>query len=256
MTALVGPGATAAPRSRRGRSRLVGGALLLYVVAWGTWVLLPVRWFVTYVHELGHALMTELVGGDTQTLTINSSAGGLTRSRVPASDLRALLVSSAGYVGIALFGAALLGFSGRARSAKAAFIVLALVCGAAAVFWVPWNLDVEESPMVAASGTGTEDGHFTWIFVLALVAALIGLAFLAPVRVRQGFAVVLAVMCCVSALGDVRNLIGFTTGRVSHSDATLAEEISGLDAWVWAWLWAAMALVAILVGLRVLTKTD
>ncbi len=256
MTALVGPAETAAPLSRRVVLVLAAVTLVVYLVAWGTWMLLPLRWFVTYVHELGHALMAEVVGGDTLSLTINPSAGGLTRSQLPPSDLRALMVSSAGYVGIALFGALLLVFSARARSAKSAFVGLAFLCGLAAVLWVPWSLEVEDSPLVTASGTGSEDGQFTWIFVLALVAVLIGVAFLTPVRVRQGFAVVLAVMCCASALGDLRALIGLSTGRLSHSDATVAEELSGVDAWVWAWLWAGMALLAVLVGLRVLTRTD
>lgn len=254
MTALVGPAETATPLTRRTLIILVAAALGLYAVAWGTWVLLPVRWFVTYMHELGHAVMAEVVGGDTLSLTINSSAGGLTRSQLPGSDLRALAVSSAGYVGTALFGALLLAFSRQSRSAKGVFFGLATVCALAAFFWVPWTIEIEDSPLVTASGTGAEDGRFTWVFVLALVAVLIGVAFLAPVRVRQGFAVVLAVLCCVSALDDVRSLIGLSTGRAAHSDATVAEALSGVDAWVWAWLWAAIALLAVLVGLRSLAR--
>ena len=254
MTALVGPAETATPLPRRTLIVLIVAALGLYAVAWGTWVLLPVRWFVTYVHELGHALMAEVVGGDTLSLTINSSAGGLTRSQLPASNLRALAVSSAGYVGTALFGALLLAFSRQSRSAKGVFFGLAAACALAAFFWVPWTIEVEDSPLVTASGTGAEDGRFTWVFVLTLVAVLIGVAFLAPVRVRQGFAVVVAVLCCASALGDVRSLIGLSTGRAAHSDATVAEGLTGVDAWVWAWLWAGIALLAVLVGLRSLAR--
>ena len=62
MTALVGPAETATPLPRRTLIILIVAALGLYAVAWGTWVLLPVRWFVTYVHELGHALMAEVAG--------------------------------------------------------------------------------------------------------------------------------------------------------------------------------------------------
>ena len=256
MTALVGAAETATPLPRRALIVLVVGTLVLYLVAWGTWVLLPVRWFVTYVHESGHALMAEMVGGETLSLTINSSAGGLTRSRLPGSEIRALAVSSAGYIGTALFGALLLAFSKQSRSAKGVFVGMATACSLAAFLWVPWTIEIEESPLVTASGTGAEDGRFTWVFVLALVAVLIGVAFLAPVRVRQGFAVVLAVLCCASALDDVRSLIGLSTGRASHSDATVAEGLTGVDAWVWAWLWAGIAVLAVLVGLRALTRSD
>src|SRR5688500_18048961 len=52
------------------------------VLLWDTFVVLPLQWLVTLVHEAGHAVVNMLFGNPVESVTINSRGGGLTRSLV------------------------------------------------------------------------------------------------------------------------------------------------------------------------------
>ena len=73
----------------------------------------PLRFAVTLTHEIGHCLAALLVGGHIVSFTISMDGSGLA-STVVSSNYRAAFVASAGYLGAAMFGSALLVATHRA----------------------------------------------------------------------------------------------------------------------------------------------
>lgn len=63
----------------------------------------PVRLFVTFVHEAGHALAGLISGGQVEGFTVSPDGSGL--ARISGGNIA--LIAPAGYLGAALFGAAL-----------------------------------------------------------------------------------------------------------------------------------------------------
>jgi hypothetical protein len=82
-------------------------ALVAMVVTYIMWnipqlelVMYPLRLFVTYVHEAGHAVMALLTGGSIHEFVVSSDGSG----HVVSSGGARWLISPAGYLGAALFG--------------------------------------------------------------------------------------------------------------------------------------------------------
>ena len=75
-------------------------------------ILYPVRLFVTFLHELGHALGAVLTGGSVDAIQINSDGSGWTRT---GGGNRAVTIMG-GYFGSALFGNSMLYLSTRSKS--------------------------------------------------------------------------------------------------------------------------------------------
>jgi len=80
------------------------GCAALVLLLWWTPLLLPFRLFVTMVHELSHALVAILTGGQVLGIAIRLDGSGVTYAR--GGNL--VLTASAGYVGSSVFGAVLL----------------------------------------------------------------------------------------------------------------------------------------------------
>ena len=55
-------------------------AVALWFIPYGSYVVYPIRLFVTFIHESSHALIAVLTGGSVQSLTIAVDGSGLTYS--------------------------------------------------------------------------------------------------------------------------------------------------------------------------------
>ena len=82
-------------------------AMVAMVVTYIMWnipqlelVMYPLRLFVTYVHEAGHATMALLTGGSIHEFVVSSDGSG----HVVSAGGARWLISPAGYIGAALFG--------------------------------------------------------------------------------------------------------------------------------------------------------
>lgn len=239
MTLPLSPEAAAARPKR-----LVGGlalTALVVTVLWPTPVLLPLRLLVTFVHEAGHALAANLVGGDVVSLTINPNEGGLTFSRFEATRPRRMLVASAGYVGATLIGAALLAALRHLRTGRAVLASFAVGIALATVLWVRSAPD--PGAFAGATGSGRNDGWFTLLFSIFAVVVFGGLAWKATVGIRRAAVTLVAAGLCFGALEDVWQLVG--SGNRRHSDAETLADLTFLPSVVWAVLWLLVGLVVV-----------
>lgn len=222
----------------------VGVVAVACFLLWTTPVLLPLRLLVTLVHEAGHATVAMLFGGSVQSLTINANEGGLTRFSLPAgrSTFKLVAIGSAGYVGTAIVGGALLELCGRLGKARIALGVLAATVAAIGLAWVPWSVDAD-GVTAQASGSGRGDGRFTILVCVAAVVVFVGLAVQPVVRVRRVALVAVATALCLGAVEDLRVVL--TIARAGgHSDASIVSEAAFLPPWFWASLWMLIGVAA------------
>ena len=92
--------------------------LALWFIPFAGLVTYPIRLFVTYIHEIGHALAALVTFGGVNRVALDWSGSGVTFTQGGLG----LLISSAGYLTTTLYGSALLLFLRRQRNAKVAAI--------------------------------------------------------------------------------------------------------------------------------------
>ena len=92
--------------------------LALWFIPFAGVVTYPIRLFVTYLHEIGHALAALATFGGVNRVALDWSGSGVTFTQGGLG----LLISSAGYLTTTVYGSALLLFLRRERNAKVAAI--------------------------------------------------------------------------------------------------------------------------------------
>lgn len=207
--------------------------LALWFVPYANYVLYPLRLFVTFIHESGHALATLVSGGSVVSLTIAPDGSGLTQSY--QSPWWNWLTLSGGYLGTALFGALLLQV-GRLRNRRnAGRVTLYVAGGFLLLITLLWGW---RSPFTIGAG-------------LMLGALLIVMGrYLSP-RTADFVASFLAVQLCLNALGDLSILLHLTTMGSAHNDAAfMAQNYPVLPAIFWSLAWGLMAVVLLIAALR------
>jgi hypothetical protein len=181
----------------------------------------PFRLFNTFVHELSHGLAAMISGGEFHRFYIHPGRDGL--ALVRGGSL--LLVASAGYVGSALFGAALLFMVASALANRTLLVLLGGALLALCLVFVR-NL-------------------FGFVAGLLLAAAMIAAGLYLPERYITWLLTFLAIQTALSALDNVVVLMHLSLrGRATAfpSDAQVLARHTGIPALVWALLWCLIAL--------------
>lgn len=211
--------------------RILVWACVASVALWAVgplrWLLLPLIYYNTHVHELCHALAAAATGGDVHFIKVFADGSGLTETQGGS----AFLTSSAGYVGSSIVGGLLVFGSRTAESAKKMLWVAASFLVLAMLFFVRGD----------AVGVGT---GLLWIVLLAAGAAWL-----------RGDAAVFAaqflgVQQCLTSVHAFLALIAVTANDLGHSDASNMEQATHVPAMVWSLGWLAFSLAVIGFGLR------
>ncbi len=208
---------------------LLGATLLSLVISYVplAWVLVyPLRLFVTFIHEGGHALAALLTLGRVEGLIIYANGSGATYTRGGLS----ILIASAGYLASTAYGAGLLVLLHDGRRAKA---VLTVTAGL----------------ILALTGFFAADS-FSLFIGIALTVILIWVATAANQRWAHFFLSFLAVQCCLNALYDLRTLFLISATTDLHSDAVNMQQMTMIPAIIWALLWTVVSLVALAFALK------
>jgi hypothetical protein len=231
-------GSVANGGARRDYSPLLWATVItmaLWFVPNSNYLLYPLRLFVTFIHESGHAMAGVITGLGVSSLHVHPDGSGVTW--VGASPVWNWLTLSGGYLGTAIFGALLLQTGRLSRNGQAGRIAL-YACSAyillATILWAHNPFNNPNSP--------TPD-FFTPTVGVLLSAALFALARFTPPRAADFIAGFLAVQCGLNALGDLRTLLYLTSSGFGDNDAVFMAKSYLLPSFVWALLWAAMAVV-------------
>lgn len=213
------------------RQRALVIAIIAFVIVLVLWnvpqldfILYPVRLFVTFVHESGHALAAVLTGGHVGGLAVNANGSGVTFT---AGGSR-LLILPAGYLGAALFGAVLFYAVNTVPFPRTISLVLAILVAAVTLLYTSFL-------------------STAWLLGLGTALALAGLWRFADRSVNL---LVLDLLAMLTGLNAVLDLVGVIT----HSSAAMGEILNDAAAFsreftpiipgiVWAIIWAILAVL-------------
>ncbi|HEX8683100.1 MAG TPA: M50 family metallopeptidase [Ardenticatenaceae bacterium] len=236
-----------AARPARGQTWDVGiVALSLATVAvalffWNSPFLLPVKMFVVLLHEMSHGLAAVLTGGEVEQLRLLSDEGGLALTR----GGNRFLILSAGYLGSALWGAALLrlawaGPSMRRFALRAMGVALALVT-------VLYVRDLT-----------------TLAYVALATLAVFAIGLLGGARLQMAVLWLVGTFSCLYAVIDIGTdillagplagipLIG---GPARLNDAEMLADVTFIPAFFWGLLWSGVAVgIYLLALMRLATR--
>lgn len=193
-------------------------------VIWLTPFLYPLKILVVFIHETFHALVTVLTGGRVVSMIVTPWQSGYVQS-IGGSTF---LITSAGYIGSALFGGLLLILSVRDEYASSIFGGLALLFGMATLGFVR--------------------NFFGLIFGLSATAAFSFLYW----KPFPGAHYIIDTLAVTSTLYALYDLTDFLSG--TRTDAVILAEITYIPAFMWALLWSAVSLVIVYIaGKRAIT---
>jgi hypothetical protein len=194
--------------------------LVLWFVPLG-WVLTyPFRMFVTLIHEAGHATAALISLGSVHRIYLDWHGNGMTET----SGGIGFLISSAGYVGATLYGAALLLLLRKAERAKPLALATA-------------GLVLVETVVLGSNLT-------IWVAGIGVGLMLLAVGWLAPRRVVHFFMSFLAIQAVLNALYDLKALFTLSVWDPNRlTDARNMESATGnlVPAVFWAVAWGVVA---------------
>lgn len=191
---------------------------VLWFVPFVGLVLYPIRVFVTYVHELCHAVAALLTLGWPIGIQIFVDTSGVTYTLGGLG----LAISSAGYVGTTLIGALLLLLASRRATIRPALITTGAIFLLSAL-WLGSNF-------------------LAWGGGLAIGAILVAVGLKSSNRAARFVLSFLAIQCMLNALSDLRFLFWLSLSGSAQTDAQNMSNATG--GWVPAILWTTMWAVA------------
>jgi len=206
------------------------GASVLTLIIWSiplaSFLIYPLRLFVTFIHEGGHALAALITLGSVDRLVIYANASGETYTRGGFQ----LAIASAGYLASTAYGAGLLVLCRDGKHTKSVLTVTAgLILGLTALY---------------------ASDPFSWVTGIILSGGLIFVALVTGKRLGHFFLSFLAVQSCLNALWDLKTLFLISATSNRHSDAYMMEQLTFIPATVWALLWLGISIVALAIALR------
>jgi hypothetical protein len=201
-------------------------SVILWFIPLAGFIVYPLRLFVTFIHEGGHALMTLLTFGSVEAIRVYPDASGVTLSRGGLP----LLISSAGYLSSTAYGACLLILCKQASNAKVVLTITAAAILCLTAFFV--------------------SGIFGWVIGILLAVGLIFVALATSARVAHFFLSFLAVQCGLNALYDLKTLFVISATSQAHSDALNMQYQTHIPALIWAMTWLAASVIVLAWALR------
>lgn len=186
------------------------------IFLWLTPALYPLKIFVVFIHETGHAVATVLTGGKVLSMVVTPWESGYVQ-HVGGS---ALLTAAAGYVGSALFGGLMLWLSGRQSWATT-------TCGGLSLLFATVTLLFVGNAFGIMFGLGT--------------AVVFGVLAWKAFAWTHYVIDVLAVMSSLYAVYDLSDFLLLDT----RTDAVILAEITHVPAFFWAVLWSGVSLLVV-----------
>jgi hypothetical protein len=220
-----GPG-TPGPRVSPGGLAALG-ALAAVLIGWLGPLAYPFRLLTTLVHELSHGLAAIATGGAFVSFVVFPDGSGLAAT---AGGLR-LLVIPAGYVGVAVAGAALLML---ARDPRMSRPVLAVAGALLMLLTLRYALPTMLSPQILG-------GLLTLAAGVGLGALMLAAAWRAGSALALWLLNVVAFHLGLSAFGDLWILFGISTSGGGRSDAAAMAALTWIPSPFWAVAWALVS---------------
>lgn len=196
--------------------------LILWFIPYAEYLTFPVRLFVTYVHEAGHAFATLLSFGTVNRIAIFWDGSGVTETMGGTR----LFISSAGYLSTTLYGSILLLLLRRRNNAKTTALLTGGLLVAITIVW--------------------GGNWLAWVIGLLLGAALIALALKGKPKVLHFLMSFVAVQCILNAFYDLLTLMYLSAFHTQAATDAKNMEISTngfIPAMFWAFGWSVISVL-------------
>lgn len=212
-------------------------SLFLNVVPGIRLILLPFEFFTTFIHEGSHAIASLIMGEQVHRIVINPDTSGYMQHTVSGGMFAQGFIGSAGYIGAALFGGALIVLSSFEKISKIVLGLLGLIFLSAIILYIRDLFTLAVCGFLSAS--------------LLLIAWKGG-------RYLNFFAInFLAVQCSLNSFGDVITLLQLSMGAPKSqysaglSDAEALSKVLFLPAMFWSVLWIVIAVVILYKAVKI-----
>ena len=220
--------------------------IALWFIPFADYLVYPIRLFVTFIHEGGHALAAVLTGGSVQSLTVSPDSSGLVKAYSDGS-IGTLIFSSAGYLSAMAYGVLLLALirwnvsPRRILVGSGVFVAfLTVVFGFLSPVFHIFSGEISFSGMA-----------FTVFSGVVITGGLLAVARYASLKWANFAVGFLAVQCLLNAVFDLKNLFVISTTTSAHNDAMNMAEVTGLPSVMWILIWIGISILMISIGLRV-----
>jgi hypothetical protein len=200
--------------------------LLLWRVPWLRWAVYPFRLFGTFVHEVSHGLAALVTGGEFLRFTVSADLSGLAWS---AGGIR-WIVTGAGYVGSAVFGALLVVLAERGVPTRALLVALGVGLALACLLFVRNLFGI---------GSG-----------LALASGLLLAARYARGHGADLLLMTLALQSLLGGFDSLLDALALSTGEATRTDAHAMAAQTGVPAPFWVVLWTVLSALLVAACLR------
>lgn len=202
-------------------------SVALWFLPFVRWLTVPLQYLNTLVHEAWHALMALGTGGIVSHIEVHANGNGETYT----AGGNSLLISSMGYIGATLVGAAMIAFAHTPKAARSALVGLGAVLALVVLLWV------RRDPFGFLSGA-------VWVVGLWSMARFLD-------EEKQVFAAqFLGVQQCLNSIQSLFFLVQISGFGVRQSDAGNMEGFTGIPAIVWALLWCGISFAAMFYALK------
>ncbi len=203
--------------------------LVLHNISMLSWVTYPFNLLATWIHEMGHGLTAEMLGGDFKKLVINSDTSGYASYMFPVGhNFSRGIIASAGYMGTSIFGATMLFFRKKDNFVRVFSFLLGIFMVFSLLIYI-------------RSLTG-------WLFGVPFSALLIFVGLKNDNELNSFFYNFIASQIALNAILDIKVLfsVGNSKGGVSSlrslgSDASAMSQLWFAPYWFWASLWLAIS---------------
>jgi hypothetical protein len=218
-------------------------SIVLWFIPFAEILTSPFRFFVTFIHEGGHAIAALLTGNSVQSLSIATNASGETYTS-QGGTISQMFVASAGYLGSMAFGALLLVLIRKTIAAR-----IVLMGSAALVFALTVIYGLIKPAM---SGVVSSALPFTILAGTLLTVGLVVIAKYASARAATFFVSLLAVQCILNALLDLKTVFFLSSpfAPTVPTDAVNMANATGIPAVFWAVVWIGIAVAILGVAMR------
>ncbi|MBV7314412.1 M50 family metallopeptidase [Shewanella sp. NIFS-20-20] len=199
------------------RSRFVGELLVAILLARMPVISLPFNWLESYFHEISHALMTVITGGEVSHLELLSNGAGYCYS----VGGWPVLIGMSGYLGASLWGYLLYSLTQWPRGIRVSYTLLAFIIALSTLLWA-------------------RDG-LTMLILLCISAV-----FLLPLR----FASASWLLTLLRVIGLVVMLNAILSPLVllqvsAQGDGQLLAELTWVPSLVWVGLWCSVSVCCV-----------
>jgi len=196
--------------------------------------LYPFMLFSTFLHELGHALVTVITGGKVLKIELFKDGSGLTTSKGGIS----FLIVLSGYLFNSLAGSVLLILSSSKNSQMIkSTLSLILFCISLTIIFFVRDL-------------------FTFFTVLIFILGLLFLLNRTNDLFKRSFLCFLAIQSCFFSFYNIFVVfnLSFKTSNFKYNDAFILQEMTVIPAPFWAIFWALSSTLLFLFTLKVISQ--